>query len=729
MKGGISNFVDALNNAKSDAESALSSTVNNAKSDAESKVESAISSTVNNAKSDAESKVESALSGALSGTLISNTDAFSKMSELKSGFDTAKKFIINPLTPGDKFRHALLKLITNPEFKSYFANKMNKIMVSEFYKILIQLGKYSKIYSDTVKEIGEITGEKMFDEDDDFYSDLNEDNNPLSNNLEEETEIICKKPDEPEDDEELNIKKIIDDDNINEFLKDVMILSVPVFDDNFNKLGKIIEKYKKLRNKMNALLQKAEKENKIDYDKFEDMAKEANEQIKVIFFEFETKPETTGGTTDVKDDFNNSLLKMCIYGKNNLSKLLKQKLSVILNKIIKRLYDIANSKKIIDGEEDYDENFVYLKTDVESNKFDIDKFENENLEIFKFQKEIIEIIEQMFCKIQTKSDMDSQPFKDIVKPAFIKKKEQFRDLNKIWSKDVKEMEQMMQKLDPIEITDVKDYMDKLKAQLQIATNNQSAIKEYVKSIEEIAKAEKILAKEVEKKEKAESDRLEKAEKILAKAESDRLEKAEKILAKAESDRLEKAKAKAESDRLVKIEADRLAKIEAERLAKENAPNELNFEGIPKGCNTFMPLYNEYKKQYIALTNLNTKSQRSAQLILNGVVTRLDGIRSISLRGDVGAAIKDGCPAFESWYNKNKKWFSDEFEQITQFMNKYNENHKDEQIVMPENYDKKNVFGGGKTRKNIKKHLFTKKTTQKSFSLISRKTRRHRRISR
>ena len=699
MKGGISNFVDALNNAKSDAESALSSTVNNAKSDAESKVESAISSTVNNAKSDAESKVESALSGALSGTLISNTDAFSKMSELKSGFDTAKKFIINPLTPGDKFRHALLKLITNPEFKSYFANKMNKIMVSEFYKILIQLGKYSKIYSDTVKEIGEITGEKMFDEDDDFYSDLNEDNNPLSNNLEEETEIICKKPDEPEDDEELNIKKIIDDDNINEFLKDVMILSVPVFDDNFNKLGKIIEKYKKLRNKMNALLQKAEKENKIDYDKFEDMAKEANEQIKVIFFEFETKPETTGGTTDVKDDFNNSLLKMCIYGKNNLSKLLKQKLSVILNKIIKRLYDIANSKKIIDGEEDYDENFVYLKTDVESNKFDIDKFENENLEIFKFQKEIIEIIEQMFCKIQTKSDMDSQPFKDIVKPAFIKKKEQFRDLNKIWSKDVKEMEQMMQKLDPIEITDVKDYMDKLKAQLQIATNNQSAIKEYVKSIEEIAKAEKILAKEVEKKEKAESDRL------------------------------EKAKAKAESDRLVKIEADRLAKIEAERLAKENAPNELNFEGIPKGCNTFMPLYNEYKKQYIALTNLNTKSQRSAQLILNGVVTRLDGIRSISLRGDVGAAIKDGCPAFESWYNKNKKWFSDEFEQITQFMNKYNENHKDEQIVMPENYDKKNVFGGGKTRKNIKKHLFTKKTTQKSFSLISRKTRRHRRISR
>ena len=205
---------------------------------------------------------------------------------------------------------------------------------------------------------------------------------------------------------------------------------------------------------------------------------------------------------------------------------------------------------------------------------------------------------------------------------------------------------------------------------------------------------------------------------MAKIEADRL-------AKIEADRL----AKIEADRLAKIEADRLAKIEAERLAKENAPNELNFEGIPKGCNTFMPLYNEYKKQYIALTNLNTKSQRSAQLILNGVVTRLDGIRSISLRGDVGAAIKDGCPAFESWYNKNKKWFSDEFEQITQFMNKYNENHKDEQIVMPENYDKKNVFGGGKTRKNIKKHLFTKKTTQKSFSLISRKTRRHRRISR
>ena len=130
------------------------------------------------------------------------------------------------------------------------------------------------------------------------------------------------------------------------------------------------------------------------------------------------------------------------------------------------------------------------------------EIQEENLEIVELQKTLIGIIQKMICKIQKNSNIDLDPFKNIVKPAFIEKKMQFRNLVKIWSKDFNEKRDLLIQLNEAlnkdskekkdlvtqesfeEVLETKEYMKKIKTQIDIAVKNQKEIKEYIKTKEE-----------------------------------------------------------------------------------------------------------------------------------------------------------------------------------------------------------------------------------------------------
>jgi hypothetical protein len=567
----------------------------------------------------------------------------------KGALDKLKKglqFIKGSLTPEDKYRHALLKLRKNPGFKNYFATSINKVIVLNFYNVLIELGKYSRNYSDISKEIFEITGENMFDEDDNLYSELNEETSGLeessrSERSERSKEIDCIQ------DTNINTDKILSDENIKKFLNDTIILCIPVIKQNFKSLENIIEDYKKLKGKMNGLLEKAERENNVEkyFDDFRILSDEAIKQINAIFNDFDTSKMSGGEEIDnIEDDFYDALLKMSIGNRDNFSKLLKEKLHGILNKIIKQLYDIANCKHVIDDNDYHDDDYdmKFLEKTVETTDFNIEEFERrinerigdlkkkqesltekqsdfdkkaeenydnlkekvkifrigdttkkddtisdttkkddtisdttkkddtisdttkkddtvtkksgaklflpealreeanavsdslsmvesqteiqeENLEIVKFQKILIGIIQKMICKIQTNPEIDLDPFKTIVKHAFIEKKMQFRNLEKIWLKDFHEKRDLLIQLNEVlnkdskekkdlvtqesfeevlETKEVLEYIKKIKTQIDIAVKNQKEIKEYIKTKEEKQKEEK--QKEAKQKTERES---------------------------------------------------------------------------------------------------------------------------------------------------------------------------------------------------------------------------------
>jgi hypothetical protein len=557
----------------------------------------------------------------------------SKIAETGSKFaDTASllKQKMTSLSPESKFHYALIKQSANPDFKKYFATELNSILVSEFYNILTELGKYSINYSDTVEKINKIVGENIFDEDKYFYSDLNV--FPVQQSA-ESSEPNCTTSVEEHDDK-LNIEKILDDANINEFIKNAMILSVPNVQETFIHLGKVIKKYKKIRNEMNGLLQKTDNIEKY-LDDYRTISDDAIQQINEILSEYDTtmgggscqaenndptmpldqddyekqshtyKPDFNSdcleeaaqkmveldkmynqktNKVDIKDVFYETLLKMCEDSSKNLSKLLKRKLSAILNRMIKRLYDIANSKKIINGNEINDDDFTgsqykYLETDENSNNYDIDEFQTrisqkvadlnskrveldkrkheyavktkenreyilktggadfflpenlreqanenedeslknelqkieqeENLEIVKYQKTIAKMVKQVFCKIR-KNSIDSQPFKDIVKPAFIKKQQQFNAIHLFWKNDISEKEKLIKQLKDAEKkkniengedAEIDQYITDLKMEIQKAVDNQNKIKEYIKSGKEREKDKKNKKKREEEEER------------------------------------------------------------------------------------------------------------------------------------------------------------------------------------------------------------------------------------
>ncbi len=534
---------------------------------------------------------------------------------------TIQKIIVPP-TPGDKFRKALIHLSTNTDFKNYFENTINKFMVSEFYKILATLGEYSKKYSQSVEKIVKITDSSMFDDDVDFYSDLNIFPSTMFHT---DVESDCTLSSEPVTDKELkqlNVDKMLDDADIELFLKNAMIIGVPVIENIFELLGKTIEKYKNIRNKMNALLEKTDDIEKY-FEDFRKLSDEAVELINTIFNNFDTSNMRGGSDCssegkeptmpsdkedfktqslfyeadknkdclaestikmdklkklyeekknriDAKDDFYNTLLKMCITGRNNLSKLLKQKLSTILNRIIKRLYDIANTKNIINGDEMRDdEDFTGYKYLKESEDKSVDFVP---LEYPLFQETIANTTKQLFCKIQKKTKIDTQPFKDIVKQAFINKKEQLRDLVKIWSTDVFEKEKLVKMLKGDVDEEITKYIRDLKEQIQEAVDTQVQLKEYIKSAKEKEKEEqKNREKEKEIKDKADMDALKKATEDFKKTEEDNKKKNEianqnkKIQFKIEEDAINREKK--EKERIFKEEREKEAQKIKEGVEK------------------------------------------------------------------------------------------------------------------------------------------------------------------
>ena len=503
-----------------------------------SEVESEVESKANSLISEVEGKADS-LTSEVESKALSMVPGASTALSVVSTFNSAVQKIMVPPTPGDKFRQALINLSTNTKFKYYFEHAINKIMVSEFYKILTTLGEYSKKYSESVEKIVEITGASMFDDDLDFYSDLNVfPASPINKDVDSDCTLSSESVTDTEL-KQLNVDQILDDAEIEEFLEDAMIIGVPVIENIFELLGKTIEKYKNIRNKMNTLLEKTDDIEK-HFEDFRKLSDEANEQINDIFNKFDTsnmrggsnclsegkeptmpsdkddfkeqsllyKPnkntecsdesakkmdqlkklyEEKKNRIDAKDDFYNTLLRMCITGRNNLSKLLKQKLSIILNRIIKRLYDIANTKNIINGDEIRDDedfsDYKYLKEGEDKNvDFDLSEYP-------LFQQTIANTTKQLICKIQKKSNIDTQPFKDIVKPAFIGKKEQLRDLVKIWSTDVSEKKRLINKLkkgfkELAEVEEITKYIEELEEQIQIAVDTQKGLKEYIKSAKE-----------------------------------------------------------------------------------------------------------------------------------------------------------------------------------------------------------------------------------------------------
>ena len=112
---------------------------------------------------------------------------------------------------------------------------------------------------------------------------------------------------------------------------------------------------------------------------------------------------------------------------------------------------------------------------------------------------------------------------------------------------------------------------------------------------------------------------------------------------------------------------------------------------------------------------NGKS-KVAKMLLYAAVTRLDGLRTKSFDGD-----NDKCRPFPEWYIENQLWFLNQFEQIKEYMNRYNETKetKEDIITMSQPYD----IRGGKTKKKIynNKRFLTRKSS-------SRVSRRHKRTS-
>ena len=609
----------------------LESKADSLTSEVESKADSLTSKVenkVNNVTKDLEKEAES-LTNDVTSKALSMVPGASTALSIESAFNSTIQKIMVPPTPGDKFRQALINLSTNTDFKYYFEHAINKIMVSEFYKILTTLGEYSKKYSDSVEKIVEITGASMFDDDLDFYSDLNVfPASPINKDVESDCTLSSESVTDKEL-KQLNVDQILEDADIEEFLEDAMIIGVPVIENIFELLGKTIEKYKNIRNKMNALLEKTDDDIEKHFEDFRKLSDEANEQINDIFNKFDTsnmrggsnclsegkeptmpsdkddfkeqsllyKPdkntdcsdesaikldqlkklyEEKKNRIDAKDDFYNTLLRMCITGRNNLSKLLKQKLSIILNRIIKRLYDIANTKNIINGDEiRNDEDFSdykYLKEGEDKN-VDFDPSEYP-----LFQQTIANTTKQLFCKIQKKPKIDTQLFKDIVKPAFINKMEQLRDLVKIWSTDVFEKERLIKKLKGDVDEEITKYVTDLKEQIQIAVDTQKGLKEYIKSAkekekEEQKKREKELAIELKtgaenfkKQEEIEAIRMEKADKNNVWQEQEKM-----IEKRKENDKKFKEEEEKQGDLIIKGEEAR-KKTEENRILRNRKEN-------------------------------------------------------------------------------------------------------------------------------------------------------------
>jgi hypothetical protein len=344
------------------------------------------------------------------------------------------------------FRRALLKITRNSELNTYFVNSVNKILVDEFLKILNKLGEYSKKYTQLVEKL-KTNGIMQVDEKyDKLYSEIFN------------TKNVCQKMEGGSI--EIQIQKLNNDENVNDFLDNLMIINRPIISEKFEKILKTIGKYKVLKNAVDKTIDeiaiKLKKEDRDNIQKHFDNLKKhiqnAKEQINEIVFEYtklknddDVEPENTivsqgeqpsenapnDGANNISDDFYNALLKISIRNRNIFSRLLDQKLLRIMNYILLQLNEVVNRKKIIEsyiGENVEEEKKQCIKE--EEQKIDLNRIQQNILKKYQntnFEKKIVEIIVKLVENIQT-NEIDSQPFKKIVEYSFIKKMNQIEKI-------------------------------------------------------------------------------------------------------------------------------------------------------------------------------------------------------------------------------------------------------------------------------------------------------------
>ena len=114
------------------------------------------------------------------------------------------------------------------------------------------------------------------------------------------------------------------------------------------------------------------------------------------------------------------------------------------------------------------------------------KTQEYNLDIFKYQEMVVKIIDYMFCvEIE-----DLSLFKNIVKPAFIEKQEQFSNLEKFWSKNLMKKQAAIKQLEAkigtkinsdAKYKSITDYVSELEAQIKRAKTEIKNIDTYLNS--------------------------------------------------------------------------------------------------------------------------------------------------------------------------------------------------------------------------------------------------------
>jgi hypothetical protein len=300
-----------------------------------------------------------------------------------------------PLTEEDKFRAELLIFSTKPEFQKYFSQRVGQILVSEFYKLLSELGELSITYTQLLRQNPGINDKNdknnEDDKDDENYSEFFTEP-PIDININQPCNNVVV-------DDKYNL---VTNEKIKDFFKNAMILYFQLVKEEFTKLGKVIKKYNKL--KKNLL--KKQKDILDPKDK-----KEAEEQIKQIKQQFDIShksggfgPERYKFTTPIIEPvknldtfFYNILLRILIDNNVEFLKCLRIKLSIILNKVLDKLYEISKS-----------ETREKLNSNIEHYTYS-DK-----------DNQIIKLIGKMFCI----TDFDSQPFRSIVELSLAKKHKQ-----------------------------------------------------------------------------------------------------------------------------------------------------------------------------------------------------------------------------------------------------------------------------------------------------------------
>ena len=316
-----------------------------------------------------------------------------------------------PLTEEDKFRAELLIFSTKPEFQKYFSQRVSQILVSEFYKLLSELGELTITYTQLLRKNQWINDKNNKnnknnedDEDDENYSEFFTEP-PIDININQPCNnvVVVDKYD------------LVNNEKIKDFFKNAMILYFQLVKEEFTKLGKVIKKY----NKLKKSLLKKQKDILDPKDK-----KEAEEQIKQIKQQFDISHKSGGFgqerykfTTPIIEPvknldtfFYNILLRILIDNNVEFLKCLRIKLSIILNKVLDKLYKISNSSTR-------------------------EKL-NSNIEHYTYSdkdNEIIKLIGKMFCI----TDFDSQPFRSIVELSLAKKHKQIKAIKAAQDEKIK----------------------------------------------------------------------------------------------------------------------------------------------------------------------------------------------------------------------------------------------------------------------------------------------------